>query len=664
MFKRHPYITTALVTTFVSLVVWCFVPAKYGARTKIVDEYKETDIAIGLNGLQATIRDALTQNNVGINDMEVYCKMLATEDFARSLSHVMVPEKGMTYGEYLADEDTIETILDNLEYNLNTKQQAVTIQLEDRNPLVAAQMLDSAVCILQENVTRNRRELVQAALNNAHNELIKSGRDYHKAQQQYAAYMDSHTDILLESEKNEAANLQNNVDLAYKRYQKDTEKYARQKALSGRSYLSFAVSKGVSVPTENTSHPVGYTLFAVVLALIVVKGLDIYRNHRGKDFHFDYGDAFSPWSLTIAIWGVNLLLILSQGDNLYPISTKFWQCFAFWIPLFTASSFISCSLAECSSNRNDTGQTFGINMLAFNVLWCISMLLSPMYVYKVLRIVSQFDTDNLLYNIRMLAISGEGGSLILNSVQAINIALFITAIWLYPRISKLRIVTIIAAYLTVEFAMMEKSGILIMILSTLFVLYQKKVIRIRTIGIIMVCTVLLFFFINMSKEEKDQDTTTFLDFFGMYVTSPAVAFGFLRETIGSQFGMNTFSQVYQYLGVFGFDFDYVERMQEFVYVPVLTNVYTIFQPFYEDFGTFGVAYFAIIYGTLFGWIYGKYRSGNIYSRLLYTYAVEIIIIQFYNENFLQNLFLSVGFIFWTFILAQRTFVVSKVSSNG
>lgn len=658
MFKRHPYIQTIILTTIVSLVAWGFVPKRYAAQTKLVDEYKEVDLAIGMNSMSAAIRDAMQKSNEGINDIEVYCKMLATEDFARELSHKLVSGKGKSYGEYLADKDTIETILDNLNYNLSTRQQAVTIQMEDRDPLVAAQMLDSITAMLQEAVTTRRHDMAMSLLHNAETELQESKHAYLKAQDAYAAYRDSHAGLTLEKEKTEATQLRKNAELSFKRYQDATEQYTRQKSLAARSYCSFAVSKTNRVPVEDKHHPYGYTLFTVVLALILVKGYRLLREHKSNHWKFDFGNIFSPWALTIGIWCIDLALCFLQKDMLYPIQPLFWKCLAIWLPLFCTASFFSCSFAQKGKAlEEDTGMK--VNMMMFNILWCISMILSPLYLYKVLGVVTQFDTENLLYNIRILAVSGESGSLILNSVQAINIALFISAIWLYPKVSKIRIVTIIVAYLVVEFAMMEKSGILIMILSTLFVLYQKKVIHVRTIAVIMTCTILLFFFINMSKEEKDQDSATFLDFFGMYVTTPAVAFSYLHQSIQSQFGLNTFSQVFQYSNLLGFNFEYVDRLQDFMLVPIPTNVYTIFQPFYEDFGITGVAFFAVFYGTFFGWIYGKHRSGNFYCRLLYTYAVEIVIIQFYNENMLQNLFQSVGFTFWTFLLAQQTFMLTK-----
>ena len=79
----------------------------------------------------------------------------------------------MTYGEYLACKDTINMIKDNIEYNISTKHQTLTIQFTDRDPVIAAQMLDSIVVMLQNFVTQTRHNISKAYLQNAKQELIR-----------------------------------------------------------------------------------------------------------------------------------------------------------------------------------------------------------------------------------------------------------------------------------------------------------------------------------------------------------------------------------------------------------------------------------------------------------------------------------------------------------
>ena len=656
--KHVNHIVVTIIASIVAIVVWWIVPTRYAAVVKISDEYKEADLAVGINKLKAHLDDYLNSGNVGINDIEVYDNVLTSDDFARKISKKKIAGHSQTYGEYLACSDTIEEIKSNIRFKVSAKEQSVKIQYSDKNPLVAAQILDSIVCELQNYINEERHSVVAANLRDAKHNCSVARAAYYSALRKYSKYSDEHNDPQTEKEQQMLDALQKEANDRFALYQKEAEKNARYDMLQKRMAMSFAIVNSCTVPQKPDKNIWSYIASFVFMANLLALGWNVYQKRKPLS-GFCVGDAFSPWSLTIGIWCVNLFLCFLQQDMLYPIRDQLWWCLAAWIPLFCLAANLAATLAHNANAGTQYRDAPDINMVAYNVLWCISMCLSPMYLYNVMRIVLQFDTANLLYNIRILAVSGEGTSLILNAGQAINIALFITSVWLYPKIPKWRLISVVLAFLVVEFAMMEKSGILIMILSTLFILHQKKVIRLRTISIALASTVLLFFFVNMSKEEKSAETTSFLEFFGMYVTTPAVAFSYLGRDITTQFGMNTFSQVYQYMNVFGFNFDYVQRIQEYMYVPIPTNVYTIFQPFYEDFGTLGVAYFAIVYGALFGTIYGMYLNGNSYSKLLYTYIVEILIIQFYNENLLQNLFISVGLIFWTFVLAQHTIVIRK-----
>ena len=103
--KRHPYILATAIATLLALVVWLCVPKDYTAVTKLSDEYKETELAIGFSSLKASLKNAMGGANTGMNDMEIYCKVLKTEDFARGLAQKHIPGKQMTYGQYVDKKD-------------------------------------------------------------------------------------------------------------------------------------------------------------------------------------------------------------------------------------------------------------------------------------------------------------------------------------------------------------------------------------------------------------------------------------------------------------------------------------------------------------------------------------------------------------------------------
>ena len=636
--KSHPYISAIVIATLLAIVVWLCIPKEYTAATKVSDEYKEMDLSIGLNRFTSKIKETLGSESVGFDDIEVYCKILATEDFARAISHKRVAGTDKTYGEYIGKSDTIETVRKHIEYNVSIKQATLIIGFTDRDPLVAAQMLDSVTTELQHAITRYRHKVIDAAYGNAERELELAEKKYKEAEKAYADFTDAHYKPATEAMRQQEGALKNDLKMAQAHYEEVVTQYVRQKSLRKRANASFSVIQANSVPQQPKSHFLSYLLSFVCIALILTRAFLLYQKKKPcHQFWTDWGDFFSPWCLTIVIWAGDILLYFLQG-TLDPIGPQFMFCFTLWLLTFLPASIFAYWLSRDDSKPiyTDHGKPIDISLSAFYFLVALSLLMTVLYAKTIYGIVSQFDGQNMLFNIRVLALNKTESFGLLAHTQGLNLALVLVAIWLYPRISGWTVALIVVVNLILEIAMMEKSGVLIMILGALFVLYERGKIRIRTIGFTLLGVIVLFFFFNMSKEDSNsEESMPFMEFFGMYVTSPMVAFERLRITITNTFATNTLNDFYPQLLRFGIKVDTIERLQDFVYVPVITNVYTIMQPFYNDFGSTGVAFFGFVYGSVFGYVYCKFREGSDVYKCFYTYLVEVIIIQFYNENLLQ-----------------------------
>jgi oligosaccharide repeat unit polymerase len=205
-------------------------------------------------------------------------------------------------------------------------------------------------------------------------------------------------------------------------------------------------------------------------------------------------------------------------------------------------------------------------------------------------------------------------------------------------------------------AIMEKGSMLFIFVCIIFVLYKKRVVKLRTIILSPAIIVVAFYFFNLARALDDseyQENETLMDFFAQYALSPPVAFCQLMPDITPQFGTNTFETVYLFLRRFGFDVVVKEKLQDFVYVPISTNVYTIFQPFYIDFGYQGIAIFAIVYGVVSGYLYRLFRNGSAIGICLYTYGVFVLLMQFYQENVFLSMVFILQFTIFTILFTQK-----------
>lgn len=650
--KGHPYIITTTIATLLAIIVWLWVPKDYTAITKLSDEYREVDLAIGLDNTKAQINNITGSANKGINNIEVYAKILKSKDFARTISHSKIPEKGMTYGEYLNKEDTIDAILDNINYNLSVKHQTLTISFTDRDPVVAAQMLDSVTVHLQATVTDQRHQVAEAALKSATAELERAKRDYQELCHKYNAFADSHLNSLSEQRIQEENALKNECALSYRHLRDVTNEYVREKALMQRAYMSFAVIQSNSVPQKPNSFFIGYLLSFIFIALLFLHGFICYKR-KTKEFELTIlSDYFSPWSLTIFIWALILGLYYLLNTQLYPITEQFYYCLVIWIPIFCVCSFLSYELTDSIKYDNNIG--FNKNIFTFFLV--ISMIITPLYVYRIYQIVSMFSVDDLMENVRILAVFGEGQGILGQSI-ILNQALLITALWAYPRIPLWQVIIAAIACCLSALAIMEKGTLFFVFICIIFVLHHKKTIKLRTIIIAGLLLVGFFYLFNLQRAGEDSDYSrneTIADFIAMYVLSPPVAFCQLMPEIIPQFGTNTFETIYHFMIRFGVN-DVVEkfRTQDFVTVPIPTNVYTIFQPFYIDFGYKGIAFFSALYGIICGFLYRLYKNNNTIGCCLYTFIVYVLILQFYQENLFFNLVTFIEFVVFVYLITQQ-----------
>lgn len=383
---------------------------------------------------------------------------------------------------------------------------------------------------------------------------------------------------------------------------------------------------------------------------------------------FKIGDTFSPWTITTAVWLAIVVMFQFQGDLLYPLGDQFYTCLALWVPLFCASALITYHvLPKSNANAGTIAQSPPISTVVFNTLYVISMVITPLYLYKIIQVVTMFDTADMLSNIRLLAVYGDESYSFLNYSYVMNQVLIVVGLWRYPKIPLWQLLTIIMAGLMSAFAIMEKGMLFFLFLSVLFVLYEKGVIKVRSIILSLATIVLLFFIINSARsftEDADpNDAIPFLDFFAIYVLSPSVAFEQVTEDLTPQFGSHTFATIYLFLNRFGGDYELNSKLQEFVWVPLPTNVFTVFQPFFEDFKYRGVAFFAVFYGFFSGWCYRLMRNGSGVGKCLYVYVVYVLVLQFFQENVMMSLVPVMQFIFFVVLIMQQKIQVSLLSKH-
>lgn len=637
-----------LLATFIFICI----PNKYAARIEISDEPQEMDINIGL-----THSTAIAAKENKLNDPDIYSNILGSFDFIKTVSKIKLDT--IYYSQYLLNEEkpfwgklayripgfrkkTDEEIYDKIKHSirLQKKRGVLLICVKDASPINAVKIADSVVTILQKKIISLKLSQTKAKLQNARNNYRIAKEEYYKSLAILDKLTDSTYNASLPSYETKIKEQAKIVSLKKELLNNAIERLVRLQTLTRKSSPSFATVSNATV-AYNATEP-SFILCLATCSFIMLLLAFWYVNIKNKKLSFkivDFGDWFSPWSITIIVWILIVIFVKLEGNKLYPLTSQFYISISLWAPILCIVAFVTFIVLQSQSNKNRANEAISANNIIYNVLFYTTLLLTPAYFWQVYKVVSQFDTTDMMNNIRLLATHGDGVGLLKYTV-VINQSLFLVSIWRYPKIPLWKLLTVYTCNIVCALSLMEKGSLFMLAFCTLFVLYEKGKIKLRTIAFTAGMLVILAFAFNDARESTNtsESNMDFMDFFGMYITSPPVAFSRLAQDLSGQIGTNTFEVFYDFLNRFGIgNFNVLNKEQEFVMVPVVTNVYTVMQPFYVDFGYGGVAFFAAVYGLFSGTLYHFCRKGNATSKCLYTFLVQILILQFYQENIFMSI---------------------------
>ena len=328
-----------------------------------------------------------------------------------------------------------------------------------------------------------------------------------------------------------------------------------------------------------------------------------------------------------------MLLLLSANTILEPISSQFYICLFIWLCVFCPSSLATYNLLDKKGNTQHM-VSINVNMTLFNFMFVLAMCMTPLYIYEVYKLVAMFDARDILNNIRELSVHGDGFGF-LNLTLVIDVALLIVALLLYPKIPTWKLILIILAWVVYCIGTMAKVNFFMLFIFAIYAMYEKKHIKIKTIVIASSFLIVFFYFFNLMRAGDDsayREEESFIDFVGMYIMSGPAAFGHVMEGFSDKFSPNVFWFVDYYVGRFFTGEQIIHTVhKDFVFVPISTNTYTIFRPYYIDFGYWGIGMFALVYGAIYGYLYRLSVNQNPWGKCFYCFMLFFLAMQFFDD---------------------------------
>ena len=137
--------------------------------------------------------------------------------------------------------------------SVDKKTSAISIEVTDCDPLIAATMADSVKERLQMFITEYRTNKARHDLAYIERLFQEAHQQYVQARQQYAAYSDANQELVLESYKSKQEDLENEMQLKFNIYSQMAEQLQLSRAKVQERTPAFTVIQSATVPVKHSS---------------------------------------------------------------------------------------------------------------------------------------------------------------------------------------------------------------------------------------------------------------------------------------------------------------------------------------------------------------------------------------------------------------------------
>ena len=159
----------------------------------------------------------------------------------------------------------------NIKCNIDKKNYVISITVEDQDPLICATLADTVQAKLQDFITSYRTKKAKKDLEYYKKLSSDAKSKYERIRQQYGSYSDANQDVVLESYRLKANDMENEMQLLYNTYTTLQAQVQQAQAKLLMQTPAFTTLQSASVPLK----PAGpkrmlFVLGMTFLAFIVV----------------------------------------------------------------------------------------------------------------------------------------------------------------------------------------------------------------------------------------------------------------------------------------------------------------------------------------------------------------------------------------------------------
>lgn len=345
-----------------------------------------------------------------------------------------------------------------------------------------------------------------------------------------------------------------------------------------------------------------------------------------------YKNFIHPSVVVSLVWFILLFSYNFFEHRLFPLTLQFYAAITLWVVSFC---FASCYLQYKTIKIPGIIANSRIKPQITKFLLTFFIFVNIFGCYK----FYQISGGKLAYHI--LSAMNHGNEEMppivraLQALQVLSMALFtaLCLFWKEIKFNRWLVALYTLTLLAWSTITANKSGLFQLFFIIFCVLYLKNKLSLKklAIGIISALTILLTVqsarIINKHEDKLSTEELTLI-----YILSPLPAYDAVLN------GEKVFSEgkTTRFFRAVGSSLKICEpprkeRTSSWIYVPVQTNVYTVMFPFFVDFGFWGILFFGLFEGWLWGFMYQRMMRHNAFFTLMFITFGYTLLLQFFAD---------------------------------
>jgi oligosaccharide repeat unit polymerase len=339
-----------------------------------------------------------------------------------------------------------------------------------------------------------------------------------------------------------------------------------------------------------------------------------------------YKDVLYPGFLQALLWTLLITYMLFSYEHFRPLHFNTLIIIFAGVFTFSMGTFLA-NFKHVPIKSNIEINTNALSGKLFtNLLFIVSLTGLPFFLWKVYEVGSNGPHSSFFGN---LSVGNTNGALVSYSIfmwiSFVNVGMHMLKLIsltkgdnLYGRAKLLTFLSICIALL---YALMFTGRNFIMSLSFIIIgilLVARKIKPIKTafVFVIFGFAIFIIYALVLNKGlNANEDIATNIEMFNyqtrLYLLGSIPALDLLVNNLSDfDLGKNTFRTFILRLNDVGMDYEIPPLVKEFVFIPYPTNIYTMYQPYYTDFGLLGPIIFQFIFGLWHGFLYRQSTKRN------------------------------------------------------